>query len=124
MAFLNIIKDRANIEGTLDLMRKIPDAPNGVMDFIFVNMFEYFKEKGYQTVNLGLAPLSGFKKGNTLRERATYYVVEYLKKNSRFMGLHAYKEKFDPLWSDRYLVYKNTSDLLKLPMILSKISKL
>ena len=124
IAFLNLIKDPMNKEGTLDLMRKTPEAPNGVMDFIFVKMFEYFKEQGYQRVNLGLAPLAGFKKGNTLRERATYYVVEYLKKNSRFMGLHSYKEKFDPQWSDRYLVYKNTSDLLKLPMILSKISKL
>ncbi|MFA9388290.1 MAG: phosphatidylglycerol lysyltransferase domain-containing protein [Prolixibacteraceae bacterium] len=124
IAFLNLITDPTKKEGTLDLMRKIQQTPNGIMDFIFIKMFEHFKALGYEKVNLGLAPLAGFQKGHTIKQQASYYIVEYLKKNSRFKGLYDYKEKFEPLWSDRYLVYQNTSDLLKLPLILAKISKL
>lgn len=124
MAFVNLIADKDKQEGTIDLMRKVHETPNGTMDYVFIKMFEYFKSLGYATVNLGMAPLAGFPKGDSLKQRATFYLVEYLKRNSRFLGLYEFKEKYDPLWANRYLAYQNTFDLLKMPLVLSKISKL
>ncbi len=43
IAFLNIIPDYVQNEGTYDLLRKTADAPNGIMDYILVEMFKYFK---------------------------------------------------------------------------------
>ena len=43
VAFINIIPDYSPGEGTYDMQRKLNDAPNGVMDFVLVKMFEYFK---------------------------------------------------------------------------------
>src|SRR5208283_2074353 len=39
IAFLNIIPDYAKGEATYDLIRKSKDAPNGVMDYLLVELF-------------------------------------------------------------------------------------
>ncbi len=59
IAFLNIIPDYAENEGTYDLLRKTADAPNGIMDYILVELFKYFRSVGIRYVNLGMAPMSG-----------------------------------------------------------------
>ena len=46
IAFLNIIPDYVKNEGTYDLLRKTADAPNGIMDYILVELFKYFKANG------------------------------------------------------------------------------
>ena len=43
IAFLNIIPDYAKGEATYDLIRKTKDAPNGVMDYILIELFNYLK---------------------------------------------------------------------------------
>jgi phosphatidylglycerol lysyltransferase len=43
IAFLNVIPDYVKNEGTYDLLRKTADAPNGIMDYILVELFKYFK---------------------------------------------------------------------------------
>ena len=43
IAFLNIIPDDVKNEGTYDLLRKTADAPKGVMDYMLVELFKYFK---------------------------------------------------------------------------------
>ena len=48
IAFLNIIPDFVKNEGTYDLLRKTADAPNGIMDYILVELFNYFRTKGIQ----------------------------------------------------------------------------
>ena len=65
VAFINIIPDYAVNEGTYDMQRKLNDAPNGVMDFVLVKMFEYFKERGIRYVNLGLFLCLALKKERT-----------------------------------------------------------
>jgi phosphatidylglycerol lysyltransferase len=55
-------------EATYDLIRKSHDAPNGVIVFLLVNMFEYFKEHGYPRFNMGLAPMAGLDKTENIAE--------------------------------------------------------
>ena len=123
IAFINLLPGRPGAEGTFDLMRKIHDAPGGTFDFLFFHMFEYFKENGYKYINLGLVALAGYEKGHSLRQRATFLLVEYLKNNSRFKGLYEFKEKFNPEWSDKFLAYESNTDLLRFPLVMSKVSK-
>ena len=124
LAFVNLIQDYTKSEGTYDLIRRAEGAPNGAVDFLVIQVFDYFKSAGFKSVNLGLSALSGFEKGNSLEKRALYFTVEYIKNKSRFKGLHDFKEKFDPVWENSYLAYETVYDLIRFPVILNKVSKI
>jgi phosphatidylglycerol lysyltransferase len=121
-AFLNLIPDYAPGEATYDLIRKIPDAPNGVLDMLLVKTFLYLKEIGFQKVNMGLAPLSGMARTN-LKERAIHFAYENIRLLGHFKGLRKYKEKFYPEWEKRFLVYDHNYHLLQIPNALKKVSE-
>jgi len=123
IAFLNIIPDYAADEGTYDLIRKTNDAPNGVMDFMLIELFNYFKRQNIHFVNLGFAPLSGIEIPEDITERSMKFAYEKIKGFSHYKGLREYKEKFSPRWHDKYLVYEHDFDLLQVPALLSKIIK-
>jgi phosphatidylglycerol lysyltransferase len=123
IAFLNIIPDYAKNEGTYDLLRKTKDAPNGIMDYIIVEMYKYFRSKGIQYVNLGFAPMSGINDPHTFQERSMKFAYEKIRSFSQYKGLRDYKEKFCPVWHDKYLVYDNDYDLLQIPAALANVIK-
>jgi phosphatidylglycerol lysyltransferase len=122
VAFLNIIPDYAPGETTYDLIRKVQDAPNGVLDMLLAKTFLYLKQKGYQSVNMGLAPLSGIE-GVNLTERTIRYAYENLKAFGHFKGLRKYKDKFFPRWEKKYLVYSHNYHLLQIPGALKRVSE-
>jgi len=37
--------------------------------------------------------------------------------------MREYKEKFNPAWNDKYLIYENDYDLLQIPAVLSRVIK-
>ena len=123
VAFLNIIPDYAKNEATYDLIRKTKDAPNGVMDFILVELFKYLKEKGYSYVNLGFAPMSGITDPTTFPERSMKFAYEKIRSFSQYKGLRDYKEKMNPEWHNKYLIYSHDYDLLNIPSVLSNVIK-
>jgi phosphatidylglycerol lysyltransferase len=123
IAFLNIIPDYVKNEGTYDLLRKTSDAPNGVMDYLLIELFKYFKSNGIQFVNLGFAPMSGMDDPHNFTEKSMKYAYEKIRSFSHFKGQREYKEKFQPIWSDKYLVFDNDYDLLQIPAVLARIIK-
>jgi phosphatidylglycerol lysyltransferase len=123
IAFLNIIPDYAENEGTYDLLRKTADAPNGIMDFILIELFKYFKSRGIQFVNLGFAPMSGLNDPHNFTEKSMKFAYEKIRSFSHYKGQREYKEKFYPQWNDKYLIYDNDYDLLQVPSVLSKVIK-
>jgi len=123
IAFLNIIPDSVKGEGTYDLLRKTCDAPNGVMDFILVELFNYLKSQDYSTVNLGFAPLSGLNDPHSFSEKSMKFAYEKIRGFSQYKGLREYKEKFVTSWYNKYLVYEHDYDLLQIPGALSKVIK-
>jgi phosphatidylglycerol lysyltransferase len=123
IAFLNIIPDYSKNEGTYDLLRKTKDAPNGIMDFILVELFKHFKSQGIQYVNLGFAPMSGLDDPHTFPERSMKFAYDKIKSFSHYKGMRDYKEKFHPVWYDKYLIYDNDYDLLQIPAALANVIK-
>lgn len=121
-AFLNIIPDYAPGETTYDLIRKVGDAPNGVLDMLLAQTFLYLKSKDYKTVNLGLAPLSGID-GIDMKEKTIRYAYENLKAFGHFKGLRKYKDKFLPQWEKKYIVYSHDYHLLQVPQALKRVSE-
>jgi phosphatidylglycerol lysyltransferase len=123
VAFLNIIPDYAKGESTYDLLRKTSDAPNGVMDFILVEMFNYLKSEGFETVNLGFAPMSGLTDPTKFSEKSMKFAYEKIKSFSQYKGMREYKEKFATIWYNKYLIYQHDYDLTQIPGALSKVIK-
>lgn len=106
-AFANVVPEYHFNEITIDMMRRRTEVEAGTIDFLFISMFQHFKERGYNSFNLGLAALSGVgeKPESPRLEKALRYLYEHLNKFYNFKGLHAFKEKFQPQWEPRYLVY-------------------
>jgi phosphatidylglycerol lysyltransferase len=123
VAFLNVIPDYAQGEGTYDLIRKTEDAPNGVIDFILVELFRYLKETGCTSVNIGFAPLSGLDDPQNLTERSMKFAYEKIRSFSHYKGLRDAKDKFSPVWHNKYLVYDQDYDLIQVPAVLAKVIK-
>lgn len=112
-AFANVIPEYQNNEATIDLMRRRQVVEHGIMDFLFIALFEHFQAQGYDGFNLGLSALSGVGQSSTSRrlERVLHFLYEHLNQFYNFQGLHAYKDKFDPRWEPRYLVYPSLTTL-------------
>lgn len=111
---------------SIDLMRFRPDGPNGIMDAMFIRLFEYAKEAGYHTFNMGMAPLSAVGEDETSfwQERVAADVFNNIRYMYSFTGLRRYKEKYDPKWEGRYLAYRKRQSLtiaiLKVTRLISK----
>jgi phosphatidylglycerol lysyltransferase len=121
IAFLNIIPDYVKNEGTYDMLRKTADAPNGIMDYILVELFKYLKSCGLKYVNLGFAPMSGLDDPHNFPEKSMKFAYEKIRSFSHYKGQRDYKEKFNPQWHDKFLIYSNDYDLLQVPGVLAKV---
>lgn len=84
-----------------------------MMDGLYLNTMLSVKEQ-YDNFNMGMAPLSnvGSHKYAFYRERFAGRIFETISHIYSFKGLRNYKEKFDPNWQPRYLVYKKGNSLL------------
>jgi phosphatidylglycerol lysyltransferase len=123
-AFMNIIPSYRPGETTIDLMRHRQDAPDGVMDYLFIKLFARQKEKGFTRFNLGMAPMSGFQEGEeaSAEERAVHYFLQRLNFLFSYTGLYQYKKKFASSWEPRYEIYPNVLDLPRLAFALNKVA--
>jgi phosphatidylglycerol lysyltransferase len=92
-------------EFSVDLMRHVPDAPHGVMDFLFVELMLWGKAQGFRWFNLGMAPLANLEDHALapLRSRVGAMLFRHGEHFYNFRGVREYKEKFDPVWEPKYL---------------------
>jgi len=117
-AYLNtcpilLVRDK---EGFIEAFANIVtecQVESGLMDFLFVSMLKWAVEEKYRTFNLGLSALSGVGEhsDDPAIERAMNYIYRSVSRFYNFRGLHAFKEKFHPMWSSRYLAYSGVTSL-------------
>ena len=91
------------------------------MDFILIEMFSYLKSQGFETVNLGFAPMSGLKDPTKFSEKSMKFAYEKIRNFAHYKGMREYKEKFATIWYNKYLIYDHDYDLMQLPRALSKV---
>ena len=122
-AFATVWQSAGLEELSVDLMRHLPDAPGGLMDFLFVHLMSHGREAGYRWFNLGMAPLSGLPQHELapLWNRVGGFLFQHGEHFYNFQGLRQYKEKFDPEWRPRYLASPGG---LALPQVLGDLSSL
>jgi phosphatidylglycerol lysyltransferase len=126
LAFVNEIPSRVKDEATIDLMRHVENAPNGIMDFLFAKLFLHLKERGLGTFNFGMAPMSGFAEGEKagVEARVVHSFFQHLNFLFSYNGLRHYKAKFASFWKARYVVYRNPLDLPRMALALREVSRI
>jgi phosphatidylglycerol lysyltransferase len=122
-AFANLWQGSGKQELSIDLMRHLPSCPEGLMDYLLIELMQWGRQEGYQWFNLGMAPLSGLenralaplwsKTGNLIFRLGEHFY--------NFQGLRQYKEKFDPEWHAKFLACRGG---MALPRILTNVASL
>ncbi len=124
VGFANVWTSESKTELSIDLMRYDPEkSPGGVMDFLFIELIHWGQSAGYQTFNLGMAPMSGMVKHPLAPYWNKLGQLLFAKGNRfyNFQGLRRFKEKYQPQWRPSYLVSQSG---LKLPRILANTASL
>lgn len=123
IAFANLWLAAGCEEASIDMMRFVPEAPGGTMDYLFISLMLWCRQQGYGWFNLGMAPLAGLadRPYAPLWHRAGALVYEHGERYYNFKGLRAYKEKFDPVWQPRYLASPGG---MALPRIMANVATL
>jgi lysylphosphatidylglycerol synthetase-like protein (DUF2156 family) len=100
---------------TLDLMRRVPDAPPGVMELLLVQSIERFRSCGAHRVSMGLVALADTRQEMTAAGR---WLASFATDRMALFGpsrtLFNFKQKFHPCWESRYLVSNTTLALPKI----------
>jgi phosphatidylglycerol lysyltransferase len=120
-AFANLVSEYQKNELTIDLMRHFHSTEHGTMEYMFVRMIQWAKDKGYTTFSLGLSAVVGVgeKPDDPRVEQALHTLSEYVSRFYNFKGLHNFKEKFHPRWEPRYMAYPGGP--ANLPVILASL---
>ncbi len=123
IAFANLVEADQNKELAVDLMRHRSETPAGTMDYLFASMLLDAQQRGYERFNLGLSGLAkvGESSGDPAIERALHFIYTNINLSYNFKGLHSFKEKFQPAWLPRYMIYPS---LASLPVVASALNEM
>ena len=106
LAFATIWAGDNREEASVDLMRHPPDAPNGIMDYLFAKVMLWGARRGLPLVQPRHGALCRPRRARALApfwNRAGAFVFRHGEHFYNFQGLRQYKEKFAPVWTPRYL---------------------
>ena len=102
----------------LDLMRRVCDAPGGVMELLIARSVERFRDDGAGEVSLSLSPLANTQASGrvSLLQNPMERVFQSFSSNLyKYKSLFEFKAKFAPEFQNRYIAYQSTRAL---PMVL------
>src|ERR1041385_7621131 len=104
----------------LDLVRRRPEAPTGIMELLVTRSVEEARAHGDTMLSLSLSalvkvdPATGEPDSSPATDPARAFLIERLSRFYDFQGLFRWKRKFSPAFEDRFLVF---ADPLALPRI-------
>jgi lysyl-tRNA synthetase, class II len=112
--FLHLADVAAGHALSLSAMRRLPDTPNGLNEFLVVETLAWARERGYRSVSLNFAAFAAVLDPPGQLDRVTALEARVLRRlSSRFQldRLRAFSGKFGPRWLPRYAVYPSTAAL-------------
>ncbi|MGE0600008.1 MAG: bifunctional lysylphosphatidylglycerol flippase/synthetase MprF [Dehalococcoidia bacterium] len=118
-AFVNIIPSYRSANGNFDMMRRRPDAPDGVMDLLIVSLVERFRDCNFEGLTLGMTPLANLE-GSGLVPSALRLLYARGNELFNFAGLRTYKEKWHPRWEPLYLCFRSDLQLPSLAVAVAR----
>jgi len=99
----------------LDIMRRTPATPPGVIELLLVRAIEHFHSDGATVLSLGLVAWSDtLQEMHPLQRKLADFVSDRLHLLEKHNTLFKFKQKFNPRWESRYIVTRAT---LALPQV-------
>lgn len=127
LGYCNLIELPGSRARSIDLMRRDDEAPNGVMEALFLHEIEQAKADGFKYFDLGMAPLSLLDEADGQDSPAMAELLRLTFEHGGqlfdFKGLYNFKKKFRPEWHPYYLLYPGPSSLPGIGYAMIKLSK-
>ena len=109
-AFLNVVASPKFDEANYDFLRHASDAPGNINDYVMMNFIKQLHNDGIAELNMGLCPLAGLDKNGPSRGSFIDGILSmvYTKAGRfySFQGLARFKQKYEPAWQSRYIIYQ------------------
>jgi phosphatidylglycerol lysyltransferase len=105
LAFASLVGSAGRAELSVELIRHVANAPTGILDFLLVEAISWARGQGYRAVNLGLAPVRGLDRRDTVSrwDRLGTYLYRHGEHYSDFNELRRAKARFAPHWEPRFV---------------------
>jgi lysyl-tRNA synthetase class 2 len=92
---------------SLSFMRRDPETPNGLTEFMVVRAIELLRERGVDEISLNFAAFAKWMHSPDRRcERVLGKLIALANPFFQIESLYRFNAKFFPRWEPRYLVYE------------------
>jgi lysyl-tRNA synthetase, class II len=112
--FLHLAPSPAGGGWSLSTMRRLPDTPNGLTEFLVVEALAWAKEHDVTELSLNFCALTDFvapDRARTVPRRLVRRALLAADGVFQLERLHSFSRKFHPHWRPRYLCVEKLTDL-------------
>ncbi len=112
--FLHFVPSYGREAVSLSFMRRDPETPNGLTEFLVARSIGAFRERGIGEVSLNFAAFARLlTEPENLLERAAGRVLRWADAWFQIESLYRFNAKFDPRWEPRYVLYEGRLGLAR-----------
>jgi lysyl-tRNA synthetase class 2 len=113
LGFLTLAPVPARRGLSLDHMRRVDTAPNGLMESLIMHAAAHYRDAGYSMLSLNFAALCDREcpEGEGAAIRAARSTLFEGARHLPLLSLYRFNKKFEPRWTCRYLLYSSTASL-------------
>ena len=107
---------------TLDIMRRDPDTPNGMTEFLLTRTIMKLDELGLDRFSMNFAAWGRFFEDDvdyTVTQRAAKLVLDVLSPFYQIKSLKEFNQRFHPEWVPRCIVYEDFRGLPRVALLYS-----
>lgn len=110
--YLHFVPSFGRAAVSLSLMRRDPEAPNGLTEFMIVEAIEQLRARGIEEVSLNFAAFARFiHEPQGPLERAAGRLARRADAVFQIERLYRFNAKFFPRWEPRYVMYEGLAAL-------------
>ena len=105
---------------TLDLMRHLPDAPNGMTEFLIAHTALALQNEGIDRLSMNFAMWGRLYSEDvrySFSQRVAKRAVDVLNPFFQIKSLYDFNHKFSPRWLSRVLVFEEPTDLPRVGLL-------
>ena len=112
--FLHFVPSYGREAVSLSFMRRDPETPNGLTEFLVARSIEAFRERGTEEVSLNFAAFARLlTEPENIFERVAARVLRWADAWFQIESLYRFNAKFDPRWEPRYVLYEGRLGLAR-----------
>ena len=112
--FLHFVPSYGRPAVSLSFMRRDPETPNGLTEFLVARSIEELRSRGVEDVSLNFAAFARLlTEPENLLERIVARVLRWADAWFQIESLYRFNAKFDPRWEPRYVLYEGRLGLAR-----------